>query len=99
MKSPWGELDKEEESLNRNPLSGLGCNNLQDDWYGGKIAFIARLRQEERVENKSKNVPQYRLELDTPELSASTRFMRRWGSRRFLRVRIPESTIYQRNNR
>ncbi|KAF8517651.1 RNA dependent RNA polymerase-domain-containing protein [Gautieria morchelliformis] len=94
---PWAELDKEEAALNDNPLSGLGCNSLQDDWYGGKIAFIARLRQNGQSGNISNN--EYRLELDSPELSASTRFFRRWGSRRFVRVRIPESVFYRQNNR
>jgi RNA-dependent RNA polymerase len=96
---PWAELDKEEAALNANPLSGLGCNSLQDDWYGGKVAFIARLCQKEQSGNRSNDMPQYRIELDAPELSASTRFLRRWGSRRFVRVRIPDSVFYGQNNR
>jgi RNA-dependent RNA polymerase len=95
FKLPWAELDKEEESLTRDPLSGLGCNSVHDDWFGGKITFAAKLLQREQSSKRSNTMPEYYLELETPELGASTRFMRRWGSRRFLRVRIPESIIHQ----
>lgn len=96
-KSPWAELDKEEESLSQDPLSGLGCNSVHDDWYGGKVAFTAKLRQGDQ--DTKKKTSQYYVELNPPELSASTRFMRRWGSRRFLRVRIPDSIAHQSDNR
>ncbi|KAF8581588.1 hypothetical protein K439DRAFT_1353522 [Ramaria rubella] len=95
VKTPWAELDKEEVELTQDPLSGLGCNSVHDDWYGGKIAFVARLREREK---KSNDNPRYFLELDSPELGTSTRFTRRWGSRRFLRVRIPDTILYQSNN-
>lgn len=100
LEAPWAELDKEEANLLRDPLSGLGCNHDDDDWYGGKVAFIARLRNKihERGKMGPVSSPGYVLELEPPELGPSTRFARRWGSRRFLRVRIPDDLMYQRDS-
>jgi len=91
-KSPWAELDKEEQRLREDPMSGLGCHTLHDDWYGGKIAFTLRLHQKDPKE------PVYTLEVCPPELGTSTRMARRWGSWRILRVRIPEEIPKHANN-
>lgn len=87
---PWAELDLEEKRLKEDSLSGLGCKGLYNDWYGGKIAFTARVKKEEERS--------YFLQLEQPELSTSTRFARRWGSRRFIRVRIPDDLLHAKNN-
>ncbi|KAF8520442.1 RNA dependent RNA polymerase-domain-containing protein, partial [Hysterangium stoloniferum] len=91
-KDAWVELDREEEHLKEDTLSGLGGKNAPDEWYGGKIAFIAKLRQKEAKK------PVYHLELQAPEISTSTRISRRWGSSRLIRISIPDSILYQSNN-
>ncbi|KAI0635289.1 RNA dependent RNA polymerase-domain-containing protein [Trametes polyzona] len=89
-KLPWDELDKEERVLREHPLGGIGCHQDQPfcaddpDWYGGKVHFIARLRKSEGG---------YKLDLERPALGTSNRFARRFGSRRFVRVRIPEDIV------
>ncbi|KAH9852493.1 RNA dependent RNA polymerase-domain-containing protein [Lenzites betulinus] len=88
---PWGELDKEETILRDHPLGGIGCNQHEEfcrddpDWYGGRVHFIARLQRDS--ENR------LGLELDRPVLGTSNRFARRFGSRRFIRVRIPQDFL------
>ncbi|KAI0372068.1 hypothetical protein BV20DRAFT_1065820 [Pilatotrama ljubarskyi] len=92
-KLPWNELDKEEEILRDHPLGGLGCNHDKPflandpDWYGGKVHFTAQLHKERRGE--------YRLNLDRPALGSSNRFTRRFGSRRFIRVRVPKGLLWE----
>ena len=56
------------------------------DWYGGKVHFTAKL-----MVTKG----DFKLSLDRPQLGTSNRFVRRFGSRRFIRVRIQKDALYQ----
>ncbi|KAI0674419.1 RNA dependent RNA polymerase-domain-containing protein [Trametes maxima] len=88
VKLPWGELDKEDKILSEHPFGGIGCNHEEvfcandRDWYAGRVHFTARL-------SKDKPTGVLQLSLDRPMLGSSNRFARRFGSRRFVRVRIP----------
>ena len=92
---PWDELDKEDEILHDHPLGVLGCNeqdayNRADpDWYGGKVHFTAKVSLKERKGSE------FRFVLERPALGSSNRFMRRFGSRRFIRVRIQKDALKQ----
>lgn len=95
--NPWRELDIEEHALKKSPFGCLGCNendsklDLTDvgadspTWYGGKVNFAATLVKSER---------EFSISLDKPYLSSSSRFYRRFGSSRFIRVSIPDEIIY-----
>ncbi|KZT10358.1 uncharacterized protein LAESUDRAFT_693936 [Laetiporus sulphureus 93-53] len=87
VKLPWEELDWEEAALMRNPHGGLGLNDSVPDpgWYGGKVHFTAKVVVER--ENKTSTI---KIKLDKPHLGSSNHFARRFGSRRFIRVRIPK---------
>ncbi|OBZ77696.1 hypothetical protein A0H81_02417 [Grifola frondosa] len=89
-KCPWKELDKEDASLHEDPYGSLGCCNKggrDPDWYGGQVNFSAKLLYSE--------IPgeQFKMALERPTLGASNRFTRRYGSRRFIRVRFDKSDM------
>ncbi|KAG6820059.1 hypothetical protein H0H93_005991, partial [Arthromyces matolae] len=44
--SPWPELDREEETLAKDPYAGLGHSQVAPGWYGGKIEFTGRLERD-----------------------------------------------------
>ena len=92
MQSPWQELDREEEALSRGPYEGLGNSCNYPDWYGGKVSFRGKLVPEEGL-SKS-----YKIRLEACNLGSSCRFSRRFGSWSFLRIKIPESVIHDKNN-
>ncbi len=79
--------------------AALGCNESEGfcpdkpGWYGGKVHFTAKV-----VVDKEKK-DDFRLVLDRPTLGTSNRFMRRFGSRRFIRVRIQKDALMQKGNR
>ncbi|KAI0827045.1 RNA dependent RNA polymerase-domain-containing protein [Trametes gibbosa] len=76
-------------------MGGIGCNQHEDfcrddpDWYGGRVHFTARLHRDDKK--------QLGLALDRPVLGTSNRFTRRFGSRRFIRVRIPQDFLRNSN--
>ncbi|OSD08147.1 hypothetical protein PYCCODRAFT_1430316 [Trametes coccinea BRFM310] len=92
VKLPWDELDREEAILCVQPLGGLGCNSQEHflekdpDWYAGRIHFTAQLHKEKGG--------MFRLLLDRPVLGTSNRFARRFGSRRFIRVRLHKDVMW-----
>ncbi|CDO75004.1 hypothetical protein BN946_scf184965.g6 [Trametes cinnabarina] len=92
VKSPWEELDREEEILCEHPLGGIGCNSDQSflendpDWYGGRIHFTAQLRKEKGSS--------FSIILDRPQLGTSNRLARRFGSRRIIRVRLQKDIAW-----
>ena len=63
----------------------------QDDpgWYGGKIHFAGRL-----VSN-SGGRDTFTVELEQPVIATSSRFTRRFGSHRFVRIRIDTKTAHE----
>ncbi|KAJ7047282.1 RNA dependent RNA polymerase-domain-containing protein [Mycena alexandri] len=89
-KTPWVELDLEDENLAQNPLSGLGLSLSAADWFGGKIHFTAKLNPDP----KNKDTP-FKIVLKTPELGPSDRFARRWGSDRFLTLSVSRDALKQ----
>ncbi|KAF8801654.1 hypothetical protein BYT27DRAFT_7245092 [Phlegmacium glaucopus] len=91
-KSPWQEMDREEEALSRGPYEGLGNSCHYPDWYGGKITFCGKLLQ---VEGTPKS---YKIRLEPCRLGSSCRFSRRFGSWSFLRIKIPENILHEKNN-
>ncbi|KAI9063519.1 hypothetical protein FKP32DRAFT_1571651 [Trametes sanguinea] len=78
--------------LRDHPLGGIGCNSAEPflekdpDWYGGRIHFTAQLHKEKGGS--------FRLLLDRPQLGTSNRFARRFGSRRFVRVRLHKDVMW-----
>ena len=87
---PWGELDKEEWHESRTVKTG-SCPYLQDkseNWYGGKVHFTARLIR------KGPGSP-FSIILEQPYLSTSNTFSRRFTSKRFIRVKIPDDIFYK----
>ncbi|KAJ8488013.1 hypothetical protein ONZ51_g3830 [Trametes cubensis] len=92
VKLPWEELDREEDILSKYLYGAIGCNEDQEllaqdpDWYGGRIHFTAQL-------HKDKGNDDFRFVLDRPELGSSNRFARRFGSRRFIRVRVHKDLL------
>ena len=80
--------------MKKHPYGALGCNHAETfneddkDWYGGKVHFTAKV-----VGGRDKKG--FSLVLDRPTLGSSNRFMRRFGSRRFIRVRIQKDALMQ----
>lgn len=57
----------------------LYLQNTDEMWYGGKVHFCAKLKQQDSA---------FSLELEPPYLGSSNRFTRRFGSKRVIRVRL-----------
>ncbi|KAI0746913.1 RNA dependent RNA polymerase-domain-containing protein [Daedaleopsis nitida] len=91
-RSPWEELDREDEVFCTHEHGALGCNDddavYEDDpgWYGGKVHFTVKVVI-------SKETGQFGFVLDHPALGSSNRFMRRRGSQRFIRARIQKDAL------
>ncbi|KAF7426739.1 hypothetical protein PC9H_009108 [Pleurotus ostreatus] len=75
-KSPWVEFDWQEEAIQKDQYACLGLSD--DGCYGGKIILGGKL---DDFTNSIK--------LDRAELGSSSRFLRHFGSRHFLRIKIP----------
>lgn len=90
------ELDKEIENLDK----ALGGDS--DDWYGGKVQFIGKLKDASRVTGRTRQrkvqKPELRIELEPPILGPSSRFTRRFGSRSFLRLDISNELLHDEEN-
>ncbi|KAJ6628702.1 RNA dependent RNA polymerase-domain-containing protein [Mycena sp. CBHHK59/15] len=93
-KSPWVELDLEDEILAKNPLAGLGLSSEAPDWFGGKVHFTAKLI----ADPKNKDTP-FKVILKIPELGPSDRFARRWGSRHFLTISLSRDVLNSKGDR
>ena len=71
---------------NRTPGEALYLHDDKDGWYGGQVHFVARL-----IGGDSSRL---KLELEKPSLGPSCEFTRRFGSDRFVRVRVDKNTLY-----
>ncbi|KAF9008990.1 RNA dependent RNA polymerase-domain-containing protein [Cyathus striatus] len=91
-RSPWKELDKEEEALKTDKYMGLGVNAEVQGWYGGRVHFRAVLRDQE---DKTAKRLQLKLVLERAELGTSYRFARQFGSKSFIKLKLKLS----RNNK
>ncbi|KIY74034.1 hypothetical protein CYLTODRAFT_484791 [Cylindrobasidium torrendii FP15055 ss-10] len=78
---PWIEQDLEESCLSAtdSPDSCLSGHTDDPTWFGGKITYRAKLCWTKGG---------FEMQLEKPELGPSNRFARKWGSMRFLRVKI-----------
>ncbi|RDB26117.1 RNA-dependent RNA polymerase 1 [Hypsizygus marmoreus] len=88
--SPWEELDKEEDTLAINPYAGLGNSHSFPGWYGGKVVFSGKLYRDGGSD---------RIVLNRTYLGPSCRFMRRFGSKNFLRIKIPKTIFHAPHNK
>ncbi|KAI0706226.1 RNA dependent RNA polymerase-domain-containing protein [Cytidiella melzeri] len=94
-KAPWEELDREEEHESRAiKARDVYFQDECKDWYGGKIHFTAKVTKN----SPSTSLEPYQLTLETPSLGSSNRFTRRFGSKRFIRVRLHEKVFSPNSN-
>ncbi|KAH9482728.1 putative RNA-dependent RNA polymerase SHL2 [Psilocybe cubensis] len=91
-KSPWAELDREEESLKKDPMSGLGFTNTGEykNWYGGKVLFHGKLQAPKTAGN---NPPRFKMTLEPAELDTSNMFARRFGSKNIFRLKLTKYVL------
>lgn len=89
-KNPWGELDKEEEALQRNPYGGLGFDEEGNhlSWHGGQVHFRGTLKD---VSPKGSKQIAYKVVLERAELGSSDQFARRFGSKNFFRLKLSKA--------
>ncbi|KAL0949476.1 hypothetical protein HGRIS_009529 [Hohenbuehelia grisea] len=87
-KSPWEALDEEEAALRKDPYAGLGFR--QPNYHGGKVHFEGKLKNRAVT---AKDAPRYAVGLERAELGPSCRFSRRFGSTRFLKIKIPDREL------
>ncbi|KAG1767262.1 RNA dependent RNA polymerase-domain-containing protein [Suillus occidentalis] len=87
--SPWKELDREHEFALAMGDSFDGIQRQADGWYGGKVHFGATLK----AIDKKTATPEYRIQLSPPELGSSSRLARQYGSKNFLRVKVPRNIL------
>ncbi|ESK86536.1 hypothetical protein Moror_9807 [Moniliophthora roreri MCA 2997] len=104
--APWSELDLEERVLSRNQLGGVGHTALTPQeieifgndllpseratglYCGGKIDFIGRVEKEGGS---------YRIRLERASKGPSNKAKRRFGSRNFLKIKIPSGVFKSQN--
>jgi RNA-dependent RNA polymerase len=92
----WQELDREANALAVSKFGCMGMAHIPSKlakfappaWYGGQVLLAAKL---------SFGSNGLRLELLLPEIGASSRFTRRYGSDSILRVRVTRD-VYSRSN-
>ncbi|KAG7449112.1 uncharacterized protein BT62DRAFT_1073637 [Guyanagaster necrorhizus] len=88
-KNPWKELDLEEEALKKNPNGCLGFNEVNNDWYGGKVNFRGKLKKT----SEKGSSPSFKIVLEKAELGPSNRFARKFGSKSFLRIKVTKECL------
>ena len=71
----------------QDPFAGLGDHEPR--WYGGKVIFRARLVIP-KDEKWNGSTSRYRIILEQPEIGPSYDYARRFGSGRFLRIKVPQ---------
>jgi RNA-dependent RNA polymerase len=91
MQSPWEQMDIEDTALAKDEFAGLGHSADYPDWYGGKIEFRGKLHRDDEFDS-------YRITLERCTLGPSCRFSRRFGSKNFLRIKIPSRILHSSHN-
>ncbi|KDR83661.1 hypothetical protein GALMADRAFT_150744 [Galerina marginata CBS 339.88] len=91
-KSPWIELDREEDALSNNPYGGLGFNEAGEylNWYGGQVLFHGKLGD---ISAKNEKRPRYKITLEPAELGPSNMYARRFGSKHFFRLKLTKAVM------
>jgi RNA-dependent RNA polymerase len=79
--------------LSEDPYAGIGNNPTIPGWYGGKVEFRGRLQSQGEGTTKS-----FKILLENCTLGTSCRFMRRFGSWSFLRIKIPLGIVHDSNS-
>lgn len=74
-------------------LAGLGLCDERPGYYGGKVIFSGVLKNVGK-----KSAPDYRVLLYAAELGPSCRFLRRFGSWNFLKIKIPKPILNNPSN-
>jgi hypothetical protein len=102
LQIPWTELDKEDH-LESHAIHAGSTKNVYlwedgaSEWYGGKVHFSIRLVLPKEASTGGKR-PQLWANLtyvlDEAKLASSTQFSRQFGSKRFLRLRVPDTLLY-----
>ncbi|KAI5998175.1 RNA dependent RNA polymerase-domain-containing protein [Pisolithus albus] len=90
----WAEYDREQAAIMEHKGRGMGGMGLwhgKDNWYGGKIQQVGRLK--EATGKRSLFI-----QLEQPEVRRSHRFGRYLGSRRILQVKVPDGLFRQRGD-
>ncbi|KAF5357710.1 hypothetical protein D9758_007515 [Tetrapyrgos nigripes] len=84
--SPWTELDQEELAFKQDAdYGGIGNNSAFPDWYGGKVDLRGTLQKNMSI----------KLEMCT--LGPSNKAKRRFGSKSFIRIKIPDNLRFHQN--
>ncbi|KAJ7484690.1 RNA dependent RNA polymerase-domain-containing protein [Mycena latifolia] len=81
---PWTELDLEELAMRANPNAALGNCPEYLKGYGGKVCFSGSVEVDKGV----------KVVLDRCSLTSSCRLCRRFGSSRFLRLKVSMRTLH-----
>jgi hypothetical protein len=84
-------MDIEESALAEDQYAGLGHSTDYPGWYGGKVEFRAKLQKDEKTNS-------YKIVLERCMLGTSCRFTRRFGSKSFLRIKIPSRILHSNTN-
>ncbi|KAN0061910.1 hypothetical protein ACQY0O_005905 [Thecaphora frezii] len=90
----YHELDREQRALASNKFAGLGVfgDSSSDDTYGGKVIFEGEIcwtqRDFARASDHASSGGPFRVRLSPPRLGPSCRFTRRFGSERFIRLKV-----------
>ena len=92
MKSPWNELDIEEEHLAQDPYGAVDVHGGNCSWVGSRIHFEATLQLVSWGDPTT--CSDFDLKLEAPAIGSSNRFARRFGSSAFMRVQIPPELRY-----
>jgi RNA-dependent RNA polymerase len=81
-------------ALQKDEFAGLGFSTDNPEWFGGKVEFRGQLQ-----DGGPSNPYAYKVVLEKPQIGASCRFTRRFGSMSFLRVKVPDMFLNRPNNR
>ncbi|KAF8305208.1 hypothetical protein DL93DRAFT_2102154 [Clavulina sp. PMI_390] len=99
LSDPWDELDREEKAISLGDGSGhgFGVSNT-DHWYGGKVRFGLKLIIKNKPPAKASHTRErvnfsffFALGVEKPRLSDSNRIAREIGSRRVIKLTLPDS--------
>lgn len=84
IQDPWPELDREEKFLEAHPD--------QPHQQTGRVYFVAALKS---TVNSARAGAHFRIELSQAQLGPSNSFSRRFGSKSFLRLKIPTNLLHK----
>ncbi|PWN51943.1 hypothetical protein IE53DRAFT_28075 [Violaceomyces palustris] len=95
----YHELDRESEALKRDRFSGLGFTEGSPDGskqYGGNVIFEGKIST--MTPKRATKLREFEISLYPPRLGQSCRFTRRYGSERFLRLKLDQAFLRDAQN-